>query len=537
MISLNNHSAFLSTIPATRRQRHYASRRDRQRSSAEHLPSAPTAAATNQLSVGFATIAGVIATVALGVSGYLAWSGLTGNQVAGCDGSVFSCEHVLTSKWSKVLGVPVGLPAVALYVSVLGCLVVALRSSRESIRSLASSALMPLSLVAALAAIWFVGLQIFAVGQYCPYCLVAHACAILLAGLMIWRRPLGNAHFARSVTWSILAVGGLVLTQLFTAPAETFVIETHTPATLPANPNESSTDVFLAPSQTQTSEVFEAPIALPESASTNAASTPTASTNAASTPAADQSRGSFDTISLLSSPMFSLIGVMAVPETETDEDGSDATRPDGDRAAENADKGPPRETERRLIPVVGGRHQLDIQQWPLWGDVGATYVVAEMFDYTCSHCQKTHHAMQQASKELKGQLAVIALPVPLSRACNDAASNDSPERAESCEIAKLAIAVWLTDRKLFSQYHDWLFEQRRTASQAFSKATELVGAERLNNQLASGIASQYIAKNVLLYKEAGAGTVPKLMFSNATIVGEVNSGSTIADLVRKNPSR
>ncbi len=61
--------------------------------------------------------------VAIAISGYLAWAAVKAGPLAGCSsGGTWSCEHVLHSKWSKVWGIPVSLPALALYTSLLSCL-------------------------------------------------------------------------------------------------------------------------------------------------------------------------------------------------------------------------------------------------------------------------------------------------------------------------------------------------------------------------------------------------------------------------------
>ena len=450
----------------------------------------------------------ITAATALCFSGYLAWVGITGSKVVGCDGSLFSCGHVLTSKWSTVIGVPVGVPAVGLYVLVLGAIVVTARASSERVRSFALTVLVTLSLTAALAAVWFIGLQVFTIGNLCPYCLVAHACGLVLAGLMIWRRP-ANTHYATPSISAVVAVTGLMLAQLISKPPETFVIETTAPNEVGVERAEIQSDLFEPP--VDGDNVFEAPVAESESSQSQNVSQTSVTTEAA----------------MLSNPLFSMLGVVMAPQQEV----TDTTTP----VVENKKAAVPVKQAaavRRLIPVVGGKRSLDVQQWPVWGDPKATYIVAVMFDYTCSHCRNTHQSMKNASKELGNQFAAIALPVPLSKACNDAATNTDPQRAEACEIAKLAIAVWLSDRSKFSAYHDWLLLQERTLTDARARATELVGAESLDQELAK--ASQYIAKNVQLYKEAGAGTVPKIMLPTTTVVGEVTSGGTIAGLVRDN---
>src|SRR6185436_20735339 len=54
---------------------------------------------------------------AICAAGYLAWTSLTGNAVAGC-GPDSSCDKVLHSRWAYWLGIPVSLPALLIYIGV-----------------------------------------------------------------------------------------------------------------------------------------------------------------------------------------------------------------------------------------------------------------------------------------------------------------------------------------------------------------------------------------------------------------------------------
>src|SRR6478672_7609227 len=56
----------------------------------------------------------LLAAIACGVAGYLAYQSLTGKTPSGC-GEGGGCEDVLHSRWSTWLGIPVSLSAVAVY--------------------------------------------------------------------------------------------------------------------------------------------------------------------------------------------------------------------------------------------------------------------------------------------------------------------------------------------------------------------------------------------------------------------------------------
>src|SRR3954462_15041953 len=58
----------------------------------------------------------VLAWLAFGVASYLAWSAMTQTAVAGCSvGSHVGCDLVLTSSWSKWLGIPVAVLGLGCY--------------------------------------------------------------------------------------------------------------------------------------------------------------------------------------------------------------------------------------------------------------------------------------------------------------------------------------------------------------------------------------------------------------------------------------
>ena len=404
----------------------------------------------------------LLAAIAISVSGYLAYVGLTESKVAGCDGGLFNCDHVLTSRWSQVLGIPVSIPAIGLYAIVIGALVVVRRGTALVSRT-AWMTLSVMSIAAAASAVWFVGLQVFSIGHFCPYCLIVHSCGILLAATVAWNCPLDLFSVSNSSVIGIALSGSLIAMQAFGPVPETFEIEKHDTPVVPMEFDPLNDDAL-----------FESPLGM----------------------------------SALS--WFSLVGVVMADGVETPDEAVVAPR---------------------LVPVSGGRRTLNARMWPVWGDVEAKYLIVEMFDYTCDHCRNTHQSIKAASPLLGNDLAVLALPVPLHQSCNDAAKNNSPEGADACEIARLAISVWLVDANQFTPFHDWLFEQKRSAAEARMHAETLVDRDALAAELAKGTASKYIEKNVVLYKDAGAGTVPKISFPTTTVVGEIGSANSVADLV------
>jgi protein-disulfide isomerase len=182
------------------------------------------------------------------------------------------------------------------------------------------------------------------------------------------------------------------------------------------------------------------------------------------------------------------------------------------------------EQERRVVRVIGDT-KLDVRQWPLIGSPDAKYVIVEMFDYTCPHCRDLHHELDAVLKNYGDDLAVITLQVPLNVTCNNQVGTTEPQHRDACEIANLAVSVWRLEPKKYHEYHDWLFKptQARTSADARKRAIEIVGEERLNKILATGVPQKFIASHVKLYTKAGAGSIPKILFPNITLVGNVGS--------------
>ncbi|MGZ0174594.1 MAG: DsbA family protein [Planctomycetales bacterium] len=180
--------------------------------------------------------------------------------------------------------------------------------------------------------------------------------------------------------------------------------------------------------------------------------------------------------------------------------------------------------ERRIIRIIGDT-KLDVRQWALIGKPDAKYVIVEMFDYTCPHCRDLHHEIDAVLKKFGDDLAVITLPVPLSTTCNNQIGTTEARHREACEIANYAITVWRLEPKKYHEYHDWLFKpiHARIAADARKQAIGIVGEERLNEILDKRLPQKFIASHVKLYAKAGAGSIPKILFPNITLVGNVGA--------------
>lgn len=119
----------------------------------------------------------LLAALGLAISAYLAAVGLTAAGLPiGC-GAGGGCASVLGSRWAGSWGVPVGVPAAALWVLAL----IAAAARMRGVLAFAACG-------AAIAALWFVVVQLAVVGAICPWCMADHLIALAFAAVVFGGR-------------------------------------------------------------------------------------------------------------------------------------------------------------------------------------------------------------------------------------------------------------------------------------------------------------------------------------------------------------
>jgi len=493
----------------------------------------------------------VFSGIGFGLTTYLAWIGMTSSKIPGCEGGLlFDCSHVLQSKWSSFAGIPVGILASGLYFLVLASILVNLVSSKEFVRRIALGIVSAGAVSAGLAAIWFVFLQLFVVEHLCAYCLAAHACGLVLALIALRYMPLGWKLKLQLAAVSLFGVSILATGQLLDKPPASFQIEYHRSESTTSNDdagidNSNDESIFGAPgtgssgSSNESGEqnLFEAPGRKQSSDQRNT------NTNSWGKRMQDmlllsavQLNGSASTMILLPAD-YRERGQRERGQTvqEQDKNSDQAKVQETKQSASGQEADEIR--ERRIVEVHGGKIRLDVDQWPLLGNREAKCVFVEMFDYTCPHCRANHQFIRQAQEQLGDEMAVLAFSVPMNRNCNDTVQNSDPAHANACELSRLAVAVWRVSPEKFPEFHEWLFagEIAPSAQAAKTQAEALVGKDELAIELNEEVATQYVGKQVELYKMVGAGIVPKLLFSGSTVTGNVGSAESLIQIIQQQP--
>jgi uncharacterized membrane protein/protein-disulfide isomerase len=121
-------------------------------------------------------------TIALAVSAYLASVSLQGADLIGCTNRPqFDCSQAVGGRWSRWFGIPVSLLGAALYAEILLAGVFVATGRPRAAQPTARHALALSALVAAGAAVWFLGVMAFGSNKLCPYCLVVHVSGLAAA--------------------------------------------------------------------------------------------------------------------------------------------------------------------------------------------------------------------------------------------------------------------------------------------------------------------------------------------------------------------
>ena len=140
--------------------------------------------------------------LALGLSAYLSWHHLTGGVVIGCGGGS-PCDEVLSSRWSTIGGVlPVSGLAMGEYLALLIANFFLGPNTTAPVRRLAWQTMIVLVGAVWGSAVWFIIVQRWIVGAFCPYCMAAHLTGLLLAALVIGRARVRREEEGADVAWA-----------------------------------------------------------------------------------------------------------------------------------------------------------------------------------------------------------------------------------------------------------------------------------------------------------------------------------------------
>ena len=362
-----------------------------------------------------------------------------GGSVIGCGGGS-SCDQVLNSRWSSVGGVlPVSGLAAGAYLAIIMAGFFIGPGTELPVRRLAWDALLVLVGAAAGSAVWFIIVQKWIIGSFCPYCMATHITGLLLAMLVIW--------------------------QAFRQRED----DSNVPVQ-----NVSSTTSSLVIGRLHTI--------------------------------------GFASMGLIFAGIMAACQVHFVP----------AAVYRGGETREN-------------LPMIDPHNAL------LIGSPDAPYVVDLLFDYKCPHCQQLHLMLDEAVRRYHGKLAFVLCPTPLNTQCNPYIPRDVDEFKGSCELAKIALTVWVAQREAFPAFDRWMFSfesgdrwQPRNLDDAKAKAVELVGQAKFDAAQLDPWIDQYLQASIRIYGNTTQGdnhAVPRLVFGSRWVIPQPDDADDLVSIL------
>jgi uncharacterized membrane protein len=408
---------------------------------------------------------------------------LSGSAVVGC-GPDSGCDKVLSSRWAQWFGAPVSAFALMVYSLILGASFRLTKKTPAVVQRKAWGWLVPCAIIVAGSALWFVGLQVFVVKAFCPYCMVAHGCGFAASLLLLFSAPLRNAP---DKPWELEK-------QVFVSPraARKAALVAITALALLV-----SGQVVYQP-KTFVVQSIDAATNAPTSAVPAVAANP--GTNA-------------PTPSVAPPPPTPTPAPVLVPAST-------------------------QATASRMFPIYSGRFQVNLHEIPIIGSPTNEQIAVSLFDYTCHHCRSMHPTLVEAQRMFSNSLAIVSLPMPLDPACNPTMQRANPKHANACEYAKLGLAVWRADRTKHHEFDDYLMtgETPPPIDQARQRAAQLVGAAAFDRASLDPWGAQQLTMDVAMYEmayRAGQGSMPQLILGQNVAVGTYLKDDLIKLLVER----
>ena len=147
--------------------------------------------------------------------------------------------------------------------------------------------------------------------------------------------------------------------------------------------------------------------------------------------------------------------------------------------------------------------------------------------------------LDEAIRRYNGKLAFVLCPAPLNNHCNPYISHEVEEFADSCEEAKVGLAVWLANRQTFATFDRWMFSpdpgqlwRPRSLDAARAKAVELVGQSNFDAARADPWIDRFMQTSIRIYGDTinpdqTGNAVPKLVFGSRWVTPQPHDANDL----------
>jgi hypothetical protein len=184
----------------------------------------------------------------------------------------------------------------------------------------------------------------------------------------------------------------------------------------------------------------------------------------------------------------------------------------------------------RSLSLYSNQFLIKLDDVPMIGSPDAPHIIVYLFDYTCSHCRALHPILVKTCQQFSNQLGVVCLPMSISPQCNPFLPRTASHSASnSCEYARLGLAVWRAKPEAQRQFDDWMFAPGKPPplKEAGDYAAQLVGTNKLASALADPWIQQQFLTDCRLHRAnwlaVDSSAMPQLILGDAVSSGPLNS--------------
>jgi hypothetical protein len=151
--------------------------------------------------------------------------------------------------------------------------------------------------------------------------------------------------------------------------------------------------------------------------------------------------------------------------------------------------------------------------------------------------------LREAVSRYDGRLAFVLCPTPLNAECNPYIPRDEGAFINSCELARISLAVWVADREMYPAFENWMFTfesgdrwQPRSPGSARTRAMELVNREKYEKAYNDPWISQYLQICTRIFGQtirSGRGGIPKLVYGSRWVIPEPANANDLVRIIKE----